>query len=259
MKKIITICSLIMALAIIVTAFTACGDNTEKETTTDEPIAAGTDFIAEINKTETVIKKDGEVYQTLEYPKNSGVKFDKKYAEKHNAFIDMNFDGKKDFYIAVSSVDGVISFYCWLYNDTSKIFEYSELLSALKNISVDADNHRILSDVMVDGEKHVFSYKWVDGQLILDSDYSDDNGGIPEEVTKVVTNNAIGTQSTTSSKPGKEETTKKNSSDSNKTTTKVNKPANTTTTTSNNGANNNSNNGGAVVLETGSLNSDGWY
>lgn len=249
MKKIITLCSLILALAIVVTAFTACGDKPQEETTTDAAIVVDTGFTAEINKEETVIKKDGEVFQKLEYPKNSGVKFDKKYASKNNAFIDMNFDGKKDFYIAVSSVDGVISYYCWIYNETNGKFEYSEILSALKNISIDADNHRILSNVMVDGEEHVFSYKWVDGQLLLDTDYSDDNGGIPEEVTKVVIDNAIGTETT--KKPDKAETTKKNNGSENKTTTKVNKPANTTTTRV-------PSNGG-VVLETGDLNSGGWY
>lgn len=249
MKKIITLCSVLLVLSIIVTAFTACGDKTESETTTDAQIVS-TDFIAEIKKNETVIKKDGAVFQTLKYPENSGVEFDKKYASKNNAFIDMNFDGKKDFYIAVNSVDGVISFYCWLYNESTNQFEYSELLSALKNISIDADNHRVLSNVEIDGGKHVFSYKWVDGQLALDSDYSDDNGGIPEEITNVVTNNAIGTQTTTSSNSDKTETTKKNSADSNKTTTKVNKPSNTTTTKPQ---------GNKIVLETGSLNSDGWY
>lgn len=250
MKKIIALCSVLLALSIIVTAFTACGDKKEENPTTETSIVAGTDFVAEVKKNETVIKKDGVVFQTLKYPENSGVEFDKKYASKNNAFIDMNFDGKKDFYIAVNSVDGVISFYCWLYNESTQQFEYSELLSALKNISIDADNHRVLSNVELDGEKHIFSYKWVDGQLALDSDYSDGNGGIPEEITSVVTNNAIGTQTTTSSNSDKTEATKKDRSNSNKTTTKANKPSNTTTTKPQ---------GNKVVLETGSLNSDGWY
>ena len=253
MKKIISLCAVVLSLVVLVTMFTACGDkNNEPDVTTDESVGiVETGFSAVVEKDKAIVKKDGKTYQELEFPKNSGVKFNKKYATKNNEFIDMNFDGKKDFYIAVSSVDGVISYYCWLYNDSTKKFEYSVILSELKNISVDAENQKILSSVEVDGEKHVLSYTWVDGQLVLDTDYSDENGGIPENVTQSVTNNAIGTDKPT--KPSKTEaTTKKNTSDasSDKTTTPSKKPANTTPTKPS---------GGGVVLETGSLNSGGWY
>ena len=253
MKKIISLCAVVLSLVVLVTMFTACGDkNNEPDVTTDESVGiVETGFSAVVEKDKAIVKKDGKTYQELEFPKNSDVKFNKKYATKNNEFIDMNFDGKKDFYIAVSSVDGVISYYCWLYNDSTKKFEYSVILSELKNISVDAENQKILSSVDVDGEKHVLSYTWVDGQLVLDTDYSDENGGIPEKVTQSVTNNAIGTDKPT--KPSKTEaTTKKNTSDasSDKTTTPSKKPANTTTTKPS---------GGGVVLETGSLNSGGWY
>lgn len=253
MKKIISLCAVVLSLVVLVTMFTACGDkNNEPDVTTDESVGiVETGFSAVVEKDKAIVKKDGKTYQELEFPKNSDVKFNKKYATKNNEFIDMNFDGKKDFYIAVSSVDGVISYYCWLYNDSTKKFEYSVILSELKNISVDAENQKILSSVDVDGEKHVLSYTWVDGQLVLDTDYSDENGGIPENVTQSVTNNAIGADKPT--KPSKTEaTTKKNTSDasSDKTTTPSKKPANTTTTKPS---------GGGVVLETGSLNSGGWY
>lgn len=253
MKKIISLCSVILSLVLVLTMFTACGDkNNEPDATTDESSAVvEKGFSAVIEKDKALIKKDGEKYQDLEFPKTSDVKFNKKYAAKNNEFIDMNFDGKVDFYIAVNSIDGVISYYCWLYNESTGKFDYSVILSELKNISVDAENHKILSSVDVDGEKHVLSYAWVDGQLVLDTDYSDKNGGIPENVTQAVTNNAIGTGKPT--KPSKTETTtKKNSSDtsSDKTTKPSKKPANTTTTKPN---------GGSVVLETGSLNDGGWY
>ena len=253
MKKIISLCAVVLSLVVLVTMFTACGDkNNEPDVTTDESVGiVETGFSAVVEKDKAIVKKDGKTYQELEFPKNSDVMFNKKYATKNNEFIDMNFDGKKDFYIAVSTVDGVISYYCWLYNESTKKFDYSVILSELKNISVDAENQKILSSVDVDGEKHVLSYTWVDGQLVLDTDYSDENGGIPENVTQSVTNNAIGTDKPT--KPSKTEaTTKKNTSDasSDKTTTPSKKPANTTTTKPS---------GGGVVLETGSLNSGGWY
>lgn len=276
MKKIISLCSVILSLVILITMFTACGDNKEDTNATTGEIANETGFSVVIEKNKATIKKDGEEYQELDFPKNSDVKFNKKYAKQNNEFIDMNFDGKEDFYIAINSVDGNISYYCWLFNDTTKEFDYSVILSELKNISVDAENQKILSSVEVDGEEHILSYTWVDGQLTLDSDYSEDNGGIPENVTQSATDNAIGvpkpnkpskTESTTkknnssdndkATKPdGKpsssDDTTKKNdsSSDSDKTTKPNNKPSNTTTT---------SPNGGGVVLETGSLNDGGWY
>lgn len=251
MKKIIAICSVLLALVVLVTTFTACGDNKgDTDTTTDE-IVKETGFSVVIEKNKAIIKKDGEKYQEIEYPKNSDVKFNKKYASKNNEFIDMNFDGKEDFYIAVNSVDGVISYYCWLFNDTTKEFDYSVILSELKNISVDAENQKILSSVEVDGEAHILSYTWVEGQLALDSDYSEDNGGIPDDVTQAATNNAIGVEKPSSSSKTESTTKKNNSSDNDKTTKPNSKPSNTTTTSSNNG--------GGVVLETGSLNDGGWY
>lgn len=277
MKKIVSLCSLLLSLAILVTMFTACGDNknvneNEKSTNVD---AGNTGFSVVIEKTKAVIKKDGKKYQEIEYPKNRDVKFDKKYANQNNEFIDMNFDGKEDFYIAINSADGEVSYYCWLFNDTTKEFDYSVILSELKNISVDAEKHKIFSSVTVDGEEHILSYTWVDGQLTLDSDYSEDNGGIPEDVTQSATNNAIGVEkpnqpsnaeSTTkknNSDSGSDKTTKPNSkpsnntdknnseSDNDKTTKPNSKPSNTTTTSPSNG--------GGVVLETGSLNDGGWY
>lgn len=248
MKKIITLCAVVLALAFIVTAFTACKNKPQEETTTttqSESVKEG--FYVVIDATKAVVKKDGKDYQTLKFPLNTGMKFDLDYATKNNAFIDMNFDGEPDFYIAISSDAGVINYYCWLYNATTKEFDYSVILSALKNISIDADNHRVLSSVKVDGVDHVFSYKWVDGQLLLDTDYSDDNGGIPEDVTNVANDNAIGTDKTTSANSNKETT--KNNSD-NKTTTSAKKPANTTTTAPNKPQ--------GIVVETGNPNA-GWY
>ena len=257
MKKIISLSAVIIALALIITMFAACGDKTEGDTTV--PVASDMDaavdvnvagFTVEIGDTQAIVKKDGKEFQTLKYPSNPNFSFDKTYAQAHNEFLDMNFDGQPDFYIAASSVDGVIHYYCWLYNATTNQFDYSIILSALKNISVDAANHRILSTVNSDGTTAVISYHWVDGDLVLEKKY--DNSTVPEEITKVVEENAIGVDKTTStSTENNKTTTKVNSADKNNTTstTKANKPANTTTTKVNNSG---------VMLGTGDMD-EGWY
>ncbi|MGN1315586.1 MAG: XAC2610-related protein [Acutalibacteraceae bacterium] len=251
MKKIYSLCSILVVLALFVTIFTACGDKSEKEaTTTTASTSAETGFTVEIEDSQAVVKKDGKEFQTLKYPLNTGKTFDKEYATKNNEFLDMNFDGLPDFYIAIGVENDAVNYYCWLYNATTEQFDYSASLSALKNISVDSENQVILSNLVIDGKEHVFSYKWVDGQLTFENDYSEENGGIPEEVTKAVSESSIGTDKTTSSN-NKTETTNKNSSSNDKTTTKANKPANTTTTAPNKS--------GGIVVETGNANSNGWY
>ena len=267
MKKIIMLCSVLLTLALIVTMFTACGDKPEDETTTTaENQSASIDevgFTAVIGDTEATVKKDGKEFQILKYPNNPNVTFDKAYAEKHNEFLDMNFDGQPDFYIAISSIDGDITYYCWLYNATTNQFDYSIILSALKNISVDAENHRVVSTVKNGASSVVVSYHWVDGDLVLEKKY--ESSSVPEEITKVVEDNAIGTDKpTTKPSTDSKETTKKadNSNndkpanndnpannEGNASTTKVNKPANTTTTKPYSGG---------VELGTGDMD-EGWY
>ena len=251
MKKIYSLCSILVVLALFVTVFTACGDKSEKDATkTTAPVSAETGFSVEIGDSQAVVKKDGKEFQVLKYPLNTGKTFDKEYASKNNAFLDMNFDGLADFYIAICVENDAVNYYCWLYNATTEQFDYSASLSALKNISVDSENQVILSNLVVDGKEHVFTYKWVDGVLTFETDYNEDDGGIPENVTKVVTESAIGTDKTTASNNKNTETTKKNTDGNNKTTTKVNKPANTTTTAPNKNG---------IVVETGNANSNGWY
>ncbi len=261
MKKIITFCSVILVLSIFVTAFTGCGDKTEDETTTttaaqQDAFTDESGFTVEIGDTEAIVKKDGKEFQVLKYPVNPNVPFDKTYAQAHNEFLDMNFDGQPDFYIAVSSVDGVVNYYCWLYNATTNVFDYSIILSALKNISVDAYNHRILSTVKNGDSSLVVSYHWVDGDLVVEKKYDDST--VPEEITKVVEENAIGVDKPSTTAPAtnnaSKETTKKsdkgtNSSVSTSSTTKANKPANTTTTKPGSGG---------VILATGDMD-EGWY
>lgn len=260
MKKIIMLCSVVVALALIVTMFTSCSDKADVETTTTTaenqlPPSSESGFTVEIGDTQAVVKKDGKEFQVLKYPNNPNVIFDKAYAEAHNEFLDMNFDGQPDFYVAVSAADGDIIYYCWLYNGTSNQFDYSVILSALKNLSVDAENHRIISTVKKDDSTTVYSYHWVDGELVLEKKY--DDSSVPEEITKVVEENAIGVDKPTSapSTDSKETTDKsgkpnKPAESQTQSTTKVNKPANTTTTRPQSS--------GGVQLATGDMD-EGWY
>ena len=252
MKKIITLCSVIVVLAIVITAFTACGDKTEDNTTTTETTESGVlvgGVSVEVGKEFAVITEEGFVVQTLKYPKDSDVKFDFKYAKEHNAFIDFNFDGVDDFYIAVSTENGIINYYCWLYNETTKLYEYSKDLSALKNLSVDAEKHLVISTIPQDDGNQITCYKWVNGVLTLDSSYDSSKDEVPEDVTNAVEKNPIGSdKEETTKKPSTNKETTKKPSD-NKETTK--KPANTTTTQAS------AQNG--VVLNTDSNIDDGWF
>ena len=256
MRKIFALCSVLVALAVVVTMFTACGDKTEDETTTTESKVEVGSVTVEIGTDAAVIKEDGFVIQTLKYPKDSDVKFDIEYAKEHYEFIDFNFDGVDDFYIAVSRENGIINYYCWLYNETSKFYEYSKDLSALKNISVDAEKHLIVSKIADGSSEKISCYKWVDGVLTLDKTYDSSKDEIPEDVTNAVTNNSIGVNK--NPETNKVETTKKNSSESKETTKKQNntndttkKPLNTTTTQAQQQD--------GVVLNTNANIDDGWF
>lgn len=252
MKKIIVICSLILSVALIFTAFTSCkGNNTDdtSASTTDNK-SVQTDngvFSAVVGESSVVIMCGDEVYQTMKYPMNSGYAVDLAYAQEHYEFIDMNFDGQPDFYIAVSSNGNGVNYFCWLYNATSKQFDYSVSLSGLTNISVDSDNHRIISTVITSDETKWVTYKWVDGVLTFDSQYSSKDESVPEDITEIAKENVIGSDvtkapvaaSSTTAKGStvketdkpKGDTTKTSASSSTATsTTKQDKPLNTTTT-----------------------------
>lgn len=248
MKKIICLCSVVIALAVIVTMFTACGDKTGDETTTTTTTESNVEvgvITVEVGTESAIIKEDGFVVQTLKYPKDSDMEFDLEYAKEHYEFIDFNFDGVEDFYIAISSENGVINYYCWLYNESTKFYEYSKDLSALKNISVDFEKHLIVSKTIDGDSEKISCYKWVDGVLTLDKTYDSEKDEIPEDVTNSVTNNSIGSNKVP-------ETTKKPNNtkpDNTKNTTK--KHYNTTTTTQ-------AQNQGGVILNTNADIDDGW-
>lgn len=197
MKKIITLCSLILCLAVVVTAFTSCkGKENNNNNETETYVAAITNgefsFTAEVGESSTIIKNNGEEYQTLQYPVNAGYAFDYAYAKDRSQFIDMNFDGQPDFYIAVSAEAETIYYYCWLFNATTKKFDFSVSLSGLTNISVDADTHTIYSTYDYADTTKIMSYKWVDGQLVNVDVYDNSTDTIPYEVTQAAAENVIG-------------------------------------------------------------------
>ncbi len=270
MKKIISMCLVILCFALVVTLFTACGDSDEEGTTltveTVVPTAVIDDYLftAEIKEDSVVIKNNGEEFQVLNFAKNSGVFFDIEYAKMHYDFIDMNFDGRADFYVAMSEDNGSVFCSCWLFNDTKKRFEPSPSLSAIPNLSVDADTHTIYSEVIVGEKVTIAEYGWVDGKLILKKQY-EKGVDAPGNIDEVVSENAIGVtpsvsekNDTTESKTDAPSKAPSGSSDTSKTTassggkdpvTKPNKPLDTTTTEPATGG---------VIVTDGDINA-GWF
>ena len=233
MKKIITLCAVILTLAVVLTAFTACDTKPgNEETVTDNKSFVKDDVLysAVVGESSIVIMSGDEVYQTLSYPVNSGYSVDVEYAQNHYEFIDMNFDGIRDFYVALGDNGGIIHYFCWLFNDTSKKYDYSVTLSALRNISVDSANHRIISTDVQGGTTTWTSYKWENGVLTFDSKYSSEDESVPEEVTNAAQNNAIGIDTTApvTNKNDKVESGADKTTQKNKLPEKTTKPEKTT-------------------------------
>lgn len=252
MKKILSLGALVLCVAVLITVFSSCNGNKDNDTTAPESYVASVtngefSFTAEVGEDNTIIKNNGEVYQTLNYPINFGWPFDYNYAKERSQFIDMNFDGQPDFYIAVSAEAETIYYYCWLFNATTMKFDFSTSLSGLTNISVDADTHTIYSTYHYRDTTRIVSYKWENGQLKNADVYDNSSDTIPVDVTEAAKDNAIGTvtkpglTTSTTSAPKPTEPTKKpdpnnstgttaNNTETAPPTTKEDKPLNTTTT-----------------------------
>ncbi len=259
MKKIILSCSVLLVLSLLIVSFAGCGDKTDNNSTTkaSDDNVVSTGYTAEISTDSAVIKKDGVEFQTVKYPINPGFSFDLEYAKENYEFKDMNFDGVPDFYIATSNEDGIINFFCWLFNDTTKQFDYSSSLSALKNISVDAENHCIYSKVVFKGTERVVCYRWVNGVLKLDAQYDTATDTIPAEITQAVQNNAIGSNKKPANTDKTQATTavdKNNKPQNNNNASTTKKPATATTTI----VNTNSDKSDNVSLATGDID-EGWF
>ncbi len=199
MKKIISVCSVVLAFALLVTVFTACDkDKTEDTSTTAAPqVMDGASLTLDVAEDKATVMKGASVFQELSYPKGIGYVFDLEYAREHYEFVDMNFDGNADLYIAVSNVDGDIYYYCWLYNATENRFDYSASLSALKNISIDSEEQLILSKVNYKGVDKVSTYNWVDGVLTYVETFGEEGETIPQKIEQSYSGNTIGETSKT--------------------------------------------------------------
>lgn len=203
MKKIISICLLIVVVTLVVTVFTACGGKSESDTTTTTKVAAdnagqnnkdvviGT-LTLKVNETNAEVYNDGALLQVLSYPKGKGTPFSYDYAKEHYGFADMNFDGETDVYIAVADDEGVIYYYCWLYNASAKEFQYSISLSALTNISVDSAEQLVFAiGFDANGNKVISKYTFVNGSLSFIESFNESED-IPEDIEQNVNNNTIG-------------------------------------------------------------------
>lgn len=202
MKKIISLCSIIVITALFVTMFAACG-GADNDTTTVPTTAAGGENVnpdvveigkltLKVNENEAVVYNDGEEFRKLIYPKNYRVEFDYDYAKEHYDLIDLNFDGNLDAYIAVADEDGLIYFYCFLYNATTTQFDYNSHLSAFNNISVDSAEQLIYAvGYTDDGRKVISKYNWENGIPVFVEAFGADED-IPEEVEQSAGSNTIG-------------------------------------------------------------------
>ena len=245
MKKEKIIIALILVLVVITGVFTACNGKGDTENTSTT-VAEGQEqkgYSIEIDQKDAVISKDGKKIQKIKFPKDVDYIVNIGYARSHYEFIDMNFDGKEDLYIAVSKIDNIINYFCWIYDAEKDEFVYSEALSALKNISVDSKNKKILSDVSTDDATKILSYVWKDGVLELEKEYDSSTEDIPEDVTNALKDNTIGVNNNT---------VKPNTTQSSKPETTTKKPVNTTKPDGNKGDSGNNGNS-----DSGSSGSDG--
>ncbi len=223
MRKIISICAVVLTVALVVTFFAACGKKSEGSNSTTNPVQENVVFEPTLNiSAENAMVAYGDSrFQMLEYPENYKDTFDYEYAKEHYDFVDMNFDGVLDISIAASKNGNVISYFCWVYDSISNTYKYSEELSALKNISVDADQKQILS-VNYEGEKEtVVVYSWQEGKLVKVNSFGENGETVPSKVEETIKNNSIGSDKKPAANGNKVEPTKKPSS------SKPNKPSTT--------------------------------
>ena len=204
MKKIISICAIIIVAAIVVTVFTACGSGkndkattTAAATTTDIYAQNNTDVVIgeltiEVREDKGIVYNNGSEFRTLIYPKGKNTPFNLEYAKEHYDLIDLNFDGNIDAYIAVADDNGVIYYYCWLYNATTTQFDYNPHLSSYNNISVDSEEQVIYAvGYNAEGRKVISKYMWENGIPVFVESFGIDED-IPENIEQSANNNTIG-------------------------------------------------------------------
>lgn len=226
MKKITAFTVAVLLIATLVFTLASCGD----KNTTDGKY----NFSAEVKSYELTVYNGEEAFQTLEYPNARKLEVDFEYAKKHIELVDLNFDGFSDVCLAIKKDGSAISYFCWLFNKDTEKFEYSEELSALKTISVNADKKQIISTVEENGKTQYICYAWENGALKKSESLESEDNRVPSDVSEAVKNNTLGEKENTVTPPKvtetkADDTTKKTEKE---TTTKA--PVNNTTTSGGN-------------------------
>ena len=197
-KKILAASVAVLLLASCIVLFAACGKKEGGETT--EPVSESTGevvekgFSAEINEKTLEVYKDGVPFQSINYLENKIDTVNLDFAKEHIEFIDLNFDGQDDICLSISEKKGVISHVCWLYDVKKSSFVFSEELSALKNISVDAQEKQIISETVGEEKSVLTCYEWKEGKLTEVKKLDSDSESVPEPVKDAISKNSLGTK-----------------------------------------------------------------
>lgn len=188
-KKLISIGIVVLTLVVVIVIAATVGTGNDKNdltnTTTDSVnggeagssglqngVASGNDFVtlgysAEVTEKSLKVYRDNIFVQELLYPTESNAKFDLAFATEHLLFLNLNFDGKEDICLTISSEDDGFNYYCWLYDATKDEFVFNKELSELKSISVDTENKQIVSKEKNKKGETVYSiYNWKNGKLV---------------------------------------------------------------------------------------------
>ncbi len=265
MKKVISFAVAVVLIATFVFAAASC----KKDDKTDGKY----NFSAEVKSYELDVYNGDEAFQTLEYPSDRRLEVDLDFAKKHIELVDLNFDGFEDICLAIKKDGNSIKYFCWLFDGEAEKFEYSEELSALTTISVNAEKKQIISSVTESGKTGYTCYEWENGTLKkVDTLESEDNR-VPSDVSEAVKNNTLGekentveppktasteknnestTKKTSNTDSSKTETTTKNNTSSSTATQKTTEKTEDTTKSDNTAAT------GSVQLATGDFD-DGWF
>lgn len=148
------------------------GDNGTGSDVLPNGVTPGEDIIVlgysgEVTEKSLRVYKDNVFVQELTYPNEKDVKFNLAFATQHLLFLDMNFDGKEDICLAVSSENDEFNYYCWLYDTAKDEFVFNKALSGLKSISVDTENKQIVSKEKNKKGETVYSiYDWKNDKLV---------------------------------------------------------------------------------------------
>lgn len=216
------------------------------------------DFSAELKESEVVIYNGKKVFQTEKYPEEKLKELDFDYAKEHISFVDVNFDGYKDLCVAVNRNGETVRYMFWVFDSKTKLFVYSEELSKLTTVAVNADKKQLVSSVLSDGKLYYETYTFENGKLTLLSKIASDSPDVPDDVSQAVKNNTLGENGSFGQTSQNESTSKQNGAVE---TEKQNAQNKETTASSGNNRDTQkttSADSGDVQLATGDID-DGWF